>query len=317
MVSWDRVVIVTTTENYKKEIINELPKIDPKNIVVEPERKNTAPAHGLGALFIYHKDPNAVIVNDYSDHLISPDENYISSMLSAAEAAFSGDFLIATGVKPDYPNIGYGYIKRGDEGKLFGHRYTYKLDKFTEKPELSVAEKYIESGDYFWNAGQYVWRADSLLKALETHSPAIYKPLNEVLSSLGSNTQEKAIATAYKDMPEISIDYAISEKAKNFLMVVADYRWTDIGDWKEVWENSPKDANGNVFIKEEDGGEIINIDTTDALIHSDGRVVAVVDVDNLIIVDTKDALLVTTKSRAQSVKKIVEKLKAEKRSELL
>lgn len=318
MVSWEKMIVVTTTEQYRKEIIKEVPDLLPENVLVEPLRRNTAPAHGLGAIFIRQKDPNAVIVNSYSDQLISPDDSYIETMLSAAEAAYSGDFLIATGLRPTYPNIGYGYIKRGKEWKLFGHKYVYVLEKFTEKPELKVAERYVASGDYFWNTAGYVWRADSLLNALKKNSTEIYEALEKISLKIDTKDQSKAIEQGYKEMPDISIDYAVSEKATNFYLVVAEYNWIDIGDWKEVWENLPKDANGNVVIKgDEGGGEIINIDTTDALIHTDGRLIAVVDVDNLIIVDTKDALLVTTKSRAQSVKKIVEKLKADKRTELL
>jgi mannose-1-phosphate guanylyltransferase len=320
LVPWEKIFVVTTTEGYKKEFLKEIPEIPSENVLVEPCRRNTAPAHGLGALYIFSKDPDAVIVNDYSDHLINPEENYLGTMKAAAAACYSGDYLLATGIKPTYPNTGYGYVKRGAEFKKFEGRDIYKLDKFTEKPELEVAKEYLASGDYFWNAGQFVWRADSFLKALEKCAPDIYKPLMEVKEVIGKGpTEEKeAIAKAYEKMPEISVDYAVAEKSDNFITIVADYNWTDIGDWKEVWQNLPRDKDNNVIITGgEYGGEVMNIGTTDAMIHTDGRLIVVIDVDNIIIIDTEDALLVCAKDKAQDVKKIVEKLKEDKRTKLL
>jgi len=325
MVPWERIFVVTTTNDYKKEVVKEVPKLLEENIIVEPVRKNTAPAHGLGALYIYNKDKDAVILNESADHLVSPFRQYSSAMKSAASAVFGGDYLLAVGIKPSYPNVGYGYIKRGKKLGIFEGHTVYKLDQFTEKPKLEVAKKYISTGFYTWNANEYVWRADSFLKALREFEPKVAEALDRITDAIGTRNESTAISTAYREMPDqttdgkpLSIDFAVAEKAKNFLTISVDYNWTDIGDWKELWQNLPKDHAGNVLIDgNEEGGEILNIDTTDALIHKDGRLIAVVDVDNLIIVDTKDALLVTTKSRAQSVKKIVESLKKQGKKELL
>ncbi|MFZ5932916.1 MAG: mannose-1-phosphate guanylyltransferase [Patescibacteria group bacterium] len=318
LLPWEKIFFVTTTEDYKKEILKEVPEVNHGNVIVEPLRRNTAPAHALGALFISKKDPDAVIINEYADHLMIPESRYLSVMKAAGEAAYSEDILLATGIKPTYPNVGYGYIKRGQKLKIVGGKTIYKVERFTEKPQLALAEKYLASGEYFWNAGQYAWRADAILSAFKKHAPEIYKNLKPISEAIGTREQDGAIRRAYAAMPEISVDYAISEKANNFIMVIADYEWTDIGDWKEVWENLPKDALGNVIIQgDEPGGEVVNLDTSDALVHVDGRLVALVDVDNIIVVDTKDALLVASKSRAQNVKKIVEILKEQKRKELL
>lgn len=318
LLPWEKIFFVTTTEGYKKEILEEVPEIVPENIIVEPLRRNTGPAHALGALYIYKKDPDAVIINEYADHLMTPESRYLSIMKAAAEAAYSDNLLLATGIRPTYPNVGYGYLKRGKNLEMVQGKTIYKLERFTEKPDLKVAEKYLASGEYFWNAGQYVWRADSILNAFKTHAPDIYNNLETISEAIGTGKEVSAIKKAYEAMPEISVDYAISEKADNFVMIIADYEWTDIGDWKEVWENLPKDAQGNVIIQgDEPGGEVINLDTSDALIHINGRLIALVDVDNIVIVDTKDALLVASKSRAQNVKKIVEELKKQKKKELL
>src|SRR3989344_4159512 len=315
---WERIFAVTTSNAYKKEILKEVPQFFPKNIVVEPMRRNTAPAHGLGALYIHRQDKDAVVLNESADHLVKPNSLYFRSMYVAAEAAYNGDWLVAVGMKPTYPNIGYGYMKRGKLWKEVGGEKVYKLDKFTEKPKLNLARKFLASGNYFWNGNQYVWRADNFLKALDKHTPAISKGLRRISKAIGTKNEESVIKTEYSNIPEISVDYAVSEKAKNFLLVTANYSWTDIGDWKEVWENRPKDSQGNVFIDGEvAGGEIIKMDTQDTIVHTDGRLIALVDVDDIIVVDTKDALLVATKSKAQNVKKIVEWLKKEKKKRYL
>jgi mannose-1-phosphate guanylyltransferase len=201
---------------------------------------------------------------------------------------------------------------------LVQDRVVYKLDKFTEKPKLSLAKIFTRSSSYYWNANQYVWRADSILLAFKRYQPDIYKSLVNIYKSLGTSTEKTVVGQEYEKMPKISIDYAISEKAKNFLLVVAKYDWTDVGDWNEVWKNLPKDNQGNVILDGDvPGGRVINLDTSNALIQTDGRLVAIIDVDDVVVIDTSEILLVCKKSQAQNVKKIVEQLKKEKKKEYL
>ena len=269
-------------------------------------------------MYISKKDPDAVIVTESADRLARPVEQYLDTLLAAARVAYEKKVLLAMGVKPRYANPGYGHIKRGKFWGNVNKVKFYKLDKFVEKPPLELAEKYTASSNYFWNAGQFVWRADLILSSLQKHESDIYRKLKNIEPFLGTKEERQVLKHEYRQMPKISIDYAVAEKDKNFLMVEADFFWTDIGDWKEVWENLPKDKENNVIISgQEPGGEVINIDTSGAFIHTDGRLVAVVDVDDIIVVDTKEALLVCSKSRAQSVKKIVERLKEEGRRSLL
>lgn len=314
---WEKIYAVTTSEEYKKEILREIPEFVPKNIIVEPMKRNTAPAHALGAIYISKVDPEAIILNESADHLVDPQREYLKNQLASAEAVFEKDLLLAVGIKPTYPNVGYGYIKIGNKTEEYQEKHVFKLEAFTEKPELDVAKKYLASGKYFWNGNQYVWGARSFLLALSKYAPEIAGGMEKISKSIGNKNEDEIKRAVYEKLPDISVDYAVSERAKNFVMIVADYHWTDIGDWKEVWENLDKDTSGNVFIKGEKGGEVINIDTSDAIVHTDGRVIAIIDVDNIAVIDTKDILLVCAKSRAQSVKKIVEKLKQEKRTELL
>lgn len=306
----EKIYCVTVSEDYKKEIIKEIPEFVKENIIVEPERKETGPAHALGAYIIYKKDSNAVIITEAADRLVDPVHRYLSVLKAAAELAFSEKILIALGVEPKYPHTGLGHIKRGKKTAVLKDVYFYKLDKFVEKPPLEIAKKYTDSGDYYWNAGEFVWRADTLLLEIEKYAKDIYKNLKRL--------EKENIEDVYKDMPKIAIDYAIAEKSNNFYVVHGDFSWSDIGDWKEVWENSKKDQFGNVVIDgDSPGGELINIDTTDALIHKNGRMIAVIDVDNIIVVDTSNALLICSKSKAQNVKKVVEILKEQEKKELL
>lgn len=318
MLPWEKIFVVTTTKEYGDEIRQLLPKVPKENVIVEPERKDSAAAHALGAAYILNKDAEAVIINAASDHFVSPQLNYEKTMYAASKYAFEKKCLISIGIRPAYPHTGMGHLKKGDKIASSEGRYVYKLEKFVEKPPIDLAKKYTESGEYFWNANHYVWRADTFLNEVELHAKELSKGIKIIQEHIGRSDEKEVIAREYKKFEKISVDYAISEKTNNFAMIIADYSWTDIGDWNEVWKNLPKDANGNVIITgEEKGGEVIDIDTTDALIHTDGKMVAVVGLDNIIIVDTKDALLVASKSHAQAVKKIVEKLKEEKRTELL
>jgi len=308
---WERIFCITVSKEYKEEILKEIPQFKPQNIIVEPARRDTGPAHALGAAFIHKIDPDAVIITESADRLVKPVSTYLKTLKVAAKTAYEENTLVAIGVEPRYPNIGYGHIKRGKRLKKINGIKLYKLDHFVEKPPLALAKKYTKSRKYYWNAGQFVWRSADLLDSIQKNAPEIYKNIQKIKGPA-------TIKSAYKLMPQISIDYAVAEKEKNFTLVVAEFFWTDIGDWKEVWENLKKDNFGNVIIDgDEPGGEVLNIDTSDALIHKDGRLIAVIDVDNIVIVDTKDALLVCSKSRAQNVKQIVQTLKKKKKEEYL
>ncbi len=315
---WEKIFVVTVSPEYKKEVLRENPRLHPENVIVEPVRRETGPAHALGALFIESKDPDAVIMTEAADRVVKPISRYLETLVRAAKEAYEKHVLIAMGVEPRYPHTGLGHIKKGDKVRVKGNVDFYKLDGFVEKPPIELAKEYTASGKYLWNAGQYVWRAGDLLNSFKKHQPGIYKNLQDIKPHIGKSDEAKVMASEYKKMPAISVDYAISEKEKNFLAVAGDFFWTDIGDWREVWANSKKDNKSNVIISgDEPGGEVLTVDTTDALIHSDGRMIAVVGLDNIVVVDTKDALLVCSKSHAQSVKKVVERLKEEKNLNLL
>ncbi len=315
---WEKIYIITVSNEYRAEVLKECPRLHRENVIVEPERRETGPAHGLGALVIQSKDPNAVIITEAADRIVKPISRYLDTLTAAAKKAYDSKVLITIGVEPRYPHTGMGHIRKGKKISVKGDIDFYVLDKFVEKPPIELAKKYTASGEYLWNTGVFVWRADVILSAIKVHAPRIWENLEKIRPQIGTIKQGEIIEKEYKEMPTISIDYAVAEKADNFVVVAGDFFWTDIGDWREVWANSKKDNKSNVVISgDEPGGEVLNVDTSDALIHTDGRMVAVVGLDNIIIVDTKDALLVCSKSHAQAVKNIVERLKEEKRADLL
>lgn len=322
MLPWKRIYCVTVSEDYKKEILKEVPEFVAENIIVEPARRDTAPAHGLGALYIFNKDPNAVIVTEAADRLVDPVSKYLSILEASAKVAYEKGVFVSVGVKPRYPHTGLGHIKRGKKYTTDNSKHIfYVADRFVEKPPLALAKRFTASGKYYWNAGQFVWRADSILEAIGKHAPKIKKSLDSIVeawSTPGSEDDKSVINKEYKAMPKISIDFAVIEKVKNMVVATGDFFWTDIGDWKEVWKNLDKDEEGNVIIDgDEPGGEIMKIDVSDTLIHKDGRLIAVIGVENIVVVDTKDALLITSKPKAQNVKKIVNQLKENKKTKYL
>jgi len=315
---WERIFCVTVSEEYKKEILREVPEFLARNIIVEPARRETGPAHGLGATYIHAIDPDAVIVTEAADRLVKPINRYLTTLKAAAQYAYEEKVLMAMGVEPRYAHSGLGHIKKGKHVRTLVDVEIYKLDKFVEKPPIEIAKRYTASGKYYWNAGQFVWRADTLLGSLSKYAPDIMKRLEKISEAIGSKNEKKVVNEQYEKMPKIAIDYAVAEKDKNFVVVEGDFFWTDIGDWNEVWNNLTRDEFGNVVLDgSEPGGSIINIDTSDALIQKNGRMIAVIDVDNVVIVDTKDALLICSKSKAQNVKKIVNQLKEQGRDDLL
>lgn len=322
---WERIYCVTVSEPYKREILKEVPEFVEKNIIVEPLRRDTAPAHGIGAAFVFKRDPDAVIINESADRLVEPVGKYLKTLLAAAKVAYEDKIFVSMGVKPEYPHVGLGHIKRGKKYKSIGSIKIYKADRFVEKPPLALAKKFTASGKYYWNAGQFVWRAADFLESLGRFEAKVGNSLAAIISSIGTKNEKKVISNEYKKIPSktvdgkpMSVDFAVIEKVEKMLVIEGNFFWTDIGDWKEVWNNLPQDEMGNVIIDGDiPGGRVLNIDTSDALIHTDGRLIAVIDVDNVVIVDTKDALLVCSKSKAQNVKKIVERLKEEGNKELL
>lgn len=310
-------IIVVTNEDYVDEINRQAPDIPKENIIAEPIAKNTALAMGIGALFIRYRDPMAIVVNFASDHHVSDLRKFDLAVRGAVEMAKFGDYLVTIGVKPTFAHTGMGYIKIGNLFKRFDHSSIYKVEKFIEKPDGTTAEKFLSEGGYYWNANLYTWRADSILRAMELYLPKMAAQLETVRKNIGAAKEKETIKKVYEEAEEISIDIGVSEKARNMLLVPSTFSWSDIGDWKVAYDISKKDENGNVIIFEKGKGEFVGIDTKNCIVHFSDQLIATIGVENLIIVDTKDAVLVCRKDRAEEVKKLVNLLKEKGKLEYL
>lgn len=306
-------IFVSTSTKYVNEIRRAAKGIMVENIIGEPMRRDTALAHGLGALLISRQDSDAVIINMASDHLISPISKFTATMNKAARLAFENNMMVTVGIRPKFPHTGMGHILAR---KVFGENVLVG-EKFVEKPELRVAKAYTDSGVYYWNANLYVYKAKFFLGLLKKYSPKTISFFPKILEFWGGDRQNEVLQTAFQMAPSISIDYAVAEKIKKFICVPANFNWTDVGDWKEVWKNLPKDKVGNVIEGSGGRGEYVGIDSTNNLLFLDKQLVSTVGLHNMLIVDTPDALLICPRDDAQSVRKIVELLKEQKLTKYL
>jgi mannose-1-phosphate guanylyltransferase len=305
LVSPDRILIVTE-QSHADALREQLPELPGSSIVVEPTRRGTAAALLLAALHIADRSPEATWCSVHADSFISDDHEFRRTLAAALEGAALGEFLVTTGLQPRFPATSYGYIQLGGRLADVQGFPMCRVARFVEKPDHETAQRYVESGDYLWNPGVFVWKNTTLLAAFEEHQPEIYRVLTSV--PLGQ------IDDAYPNAPRETIDVGIMEKARNVATVPASFPWSDIGSWAELWELAEHDAAGNVARGE---GRALVADSQRNLVYADGRTVALVGVDDLVVVETSDAVFVCTRDRAQDVRLIVQQLQKDGVRELL
>lgn len=316
IVPWNRVIVVTN-KLYVNDIRSQLPQIPTENIIAEPEKKDTALAMLTGALYAMSKDPEAIVVNGASDHVITDEKEFVKVMQGAVELASDEHNLVAVGITPTRPDTAFGYIKIGDHlSKTKSGLAVFKVDSFTEKPNATTAKAFLATSKYFWNANMYVWSAKALQDAFKKHMPEMHQ-ITKDLPAMAPKQFHDALPEVYKAATAISIDYAISEKADNLLLIPGDFGWNDVGDWKVVYELGKKDLNGNVTVSDEESMKSLCINSENNLIHTDGRLVGMIGMNNMIVIDTPEILLIVPKDRSQDVKKLVERLKEEGKKEYL
>lgn len=281
--------------------------IDPSAIILEPEGRNTAPALTIAALFLAETDPDAIMVVMPADHVI-PELNAFHQALEQGIALASQDYLVTFGIVPTLPETGYGYIQRGDQ---LDNDSRYQVKRFVEKPSLDKAQEYLESGDYYWNSGIFVMKATTWLKDIERYEPEIKTACKQAIDT-GKKDMDfcRVGKDAFVNCPENSIDYAVMERTDHAAVVPLTSGWSDVGAWSAIWDISECDDCGNVT-----QGDVMAQDVKNSLIWSNDRFVAAIGLDDVIIVDTPDALLVAPKQRSQDVKNIVAELKKLDRDE--
>ncbi len=284
--------------------------IDTEAIVLEPVARNTAPAIAVAALQVMAHDPNGVMVVMPSDHAISAPDKFVAAVRRAADVAATGK-LVLFGIKPGSAHTGYGYIKSGADIDGFKGA-AYKVDAFAEKPDIKTAEKYVAGGKYFWNSGIFVLNARTFVEELAKHAPKVLRggtrrARQGAKDDLGFLRLEKA---AFEQAPNISIDYAVMEKTAQAAMLPIDVGWNDVGSWSSLWDLAPRNAEGNYVL-----GDAVLEDTKNCYVHAGKGLIATIGVENLIIVETPDALLVADRSRSEDVGAVVKRLKAKGRQE--
>jgi mannose-1-phosphate guanylyltransferase len=307
-----RHILVVTEQTQAEAVRNVLPLLPPQGLVVEPLGRNTAPCIGLAALILERIDPQAVMIVLPADHFIAQVPRFQETLLAAAETARSGEYLVTLGINPTGPETGYGYLERGEKVQEVSGQEVWRVQAFHEKPDRARAEAMVNSGRYFWNSGMFIWKAATILRQMARLTPAMFSELEKLRGYLGTADWEKALADRYPAMENISIDYAVMEKADNVLMLAGDFGWNDVGSWEAVYQLEPKDGQGNRLT-----GPVWALDCRGCLVYSPDKAVGIIGLTDLIVVETPDALLICPRERAQEVKKIVEMLEKDKRFDLL
>jgi mannose-1-phosphate guanylyltransferase len=309
---------IITNEDLRGAIVRQLKKLDKKQIIAEPVGRNTAPAIGLAAFLLARHDPTAVIGMFPSDHVIADEKHFRRDIQNAADIAAKGANIIVIGIPPTRAETGYGYIEAGS-GKQKG---VLQVRRFTEKPSADAAERFVKARNFFWNSGMFVWSAHTLADALREHLPKTAPLLDEIAASYGTRKFEKTFARLYPQCENISIDYAVLEprsakgEGKSGLYCIpASFGWNDLGSWTALYEhrNGGKEDGANVIVADQS----FTLNASGNFIHSGRKFVAAVGVNNLVVVETDDALLITTREHSQDVGKIVKHLDEKKLKRLV
>jgi mannose-1-phosphate guanylyltransferase len=305
-------IYVITGKAYKELATAQLAELPLTNIIGEPSGRNTAPAIGLACVLLQRSDPQAVVAFLPADHVVQDLEKFRAALTSAQEAARAG-YLVTLGIKPQSPHTGYGYIKRNHQIGVMNGLPVFEVAQFLEKPDRETAEKFLQDDGYYWNGGIFVTRVDTMLNEMAWQLPALYANLQKIKAALGTDKEKHVLADTWSEMPSISIDYGVMEHAQKVAVVPLDAGWNDVGSWSALEEVVPKDDDGNCLI----GGENLGIDVSGSIVAGNKRFIALIGVEDLVVVDTDDALLIGRKSEMQKVKDVVKRLREMGRHDLL
>ena len=305
-------IYIITNQEYLYLVKNQLPDLPKENIIAEPCPKNTAPCIGLASCMIQKKYQDAVMLVLPSDHLIHAEEIYLNTLKQAVAFAEKGENLITLGIMPTYPETGYGYIKYLHDSSQDG---IYGVECFVEKPDLETAKNYLNSKKYLWNSGMFIWKASSILNNIKKYMPDLYTGLQPIANAYGTENFEKILMKNFPDLPAESIDFGIMEKAENIYTIPSSFGWDDVGNWLALERINATDNQGNLF-----DGDIISIDTQNCTVCADSKnnkTIALLGLNDLVIVDTPDALLICDKNSTQDIKKILAEIKKQEKFNLL
>lgn len=297
-------IYVVTNAHYAPLVHEQLPELRAEQILLEPDRRNTAPCIAYANHAIAKRDPNALIITAPSDHLVKNEKEFQARMKIALEQAAAEDCLVTLGIKPDRPDTGYGYIQFSDQGPA-ERPEVKRVKNFTEKPDHAKAQQFLDSGEYLWNSGIFIWSLTSIRKAFSKYLPEMEALFSTGESAYGTPREAEFITKIYSTCESISIDYGILEKADNVYVVAGDFGWSDLGTWGSLYTQLPKDANANTGTSK----TVRVYDGKDNMVHvQDDRLVVLQGLEDFIVVSTPDALLICRKHDEQKIKGIVQEL---------
>lgn len=302
-------IYISTNRAYRGLVMEQLPGIPPENILCEPVGRNTAPCIGLGAVHIAKKYEDAVMMVLPSDHLIKYNQMFLNALKDGCSIAEKGKNLVTIGITPDYPETGYGYIKFLPQ-QADGNAYA--VDRFVEKPDMETAKEYLESEEYLWNSGMFIWKVSTILDNMKSMLPDLHQGLFNIAEAIGTDKQEMVLEKVFPELESVSIDYGVMEKAENIFILPGVFGWDDVGSWLAVERIQKANESGNVVT-----GNIITINSKNNIIQGGKKLIAAVGLENLIIVDTEDATLICDKGSTPDIKLVLENLKICNREEYL
>jgi len=296
-------IYIVAGENLKQVMLADLKDFPEENYIVEPNGKNTAPCIALAAAIIMKKDPDAAMGVFPADHLIENFESFKEAVNVGEKVARQHTGLVTFGITPTRPATGYGYIQYDTKLPLLKNS-AYKVKTFAEKPNQETAKRFLETGEFLWNSGMFIWMAKDILKSIKIHLPDLYESVINIQQAVGTDNYTKVLRKEWSTILGSSIDYGVMEKANNVYAVKSDFVWSDVGSWDAVYDLEKKDSQGNVI-----RGEVISKETKNCLISANKRLISTIGVEDLIIVETKDAILVAKRGESEKIKDLVDTLK--------
>lgn len=301
-------IYVVSNAEYGEIILSQVPGLKPEQVLLEPLRKNTAPCIAYANHVIMKKNPNANIVVAPSDHLITDESEFARVIQTAVGFVQDKDVLLTLGIQPSRPETGYGYIQVNGAKDIGGIPCLRQVKTFTEKPNLEMAKIFLESGDFFWNSGMFIWSVSSIQHAFNQYLPDMNALFQEGVKAYGTNEEAGFIERVYNSCDKISIDYGIMEKADNVYVMCANFGWSDLGTWGSLYEQVEQDKFDNATISP----QFLPFDTHNCMIHvPDDKLTVIQGLDDYIVVDTDDVLLICRKQDEQSIRQMVDEIKAQ------
>jgi mannose-1-phosphate guanylyltransferase len=301
-------IYIVTNEAYAEMFLEQIPALDNNHLILEPVPRNTAAAVGIGTAVVHQIDPEATVVNVWADHYYDDEAGYLKILETAGELLKRyPDHLVNMVATPTYPSSAFDYFQVGEKLEEVDGISLLKVKSFARKPDEETAKKYLEAGDFYWNMTNFVWRTDTLLKLFEQHVPEMHAGLIKMAEKWATPEWQMTLEEEFPKLASDTIDYAIFEKTPNIILIPTNLGWRDVGNWQIVY-SMLSDIDGTNLVSR---GKVVTVEAKNSLIFSEnpGKLVAVVGVDDLVVVDTPDALLVMRKSKDQDVKKVIEEIK--------